>query len=203
MYDYGNQGGLPELADPQLFSKQFAGDESLFVVFYVNAIQNQAKSIEEGRAIFDDTECVRIIIPGDKNSIIDRPATVQDRGRFAKQYAMFKAGLKEDEQITGTRLDDWPFLTRAQIAEFRYLGLRTVEQLAECREDIVSRVPGLREIKSNAGQWLGKAKGAAEAAKTAKLIADQNSTIESLQRAVQEQAARIEKLVTMAGTVKA
>lgn len=187
---------LPDLADHNLFSRANAGDDTLFVVFYMGVIQNEGKTTEAGRPIFDDVECVRIMVPGDRNNVIDRPASPQDKARFAKQYAMFQQGRKEEDQVTGTRLTEWPFLTRGQCEEFRYLGLRTVEQLAEVRDDICGKVPGLNQLKRNAAIWLDKSKGAAEAAKTSKQIDDQNKKLAHLQSVIEEQAARIEKLLT-------
>lgn len=181
--------------DHNLFSRPNAGDESLFVVFYMGIIQNQARTETEGRAIFDDVECVRIIVPGDKNSILDRPASTQDKQRFARQYALFKQGAKEDEQVSGTRLTDWPFLSRAQGEELRYLGIKTVEQLASVRDDITSRVPGLVGLKQHASVWLAKASKSAEAAQFTKQLQDLTIQTESLQEVVRDQAARIEKLL--------
>lgn len=188
--------GLPDLADPNLFSRANAGDDSLFVVFYMGVIQNEAQTTEQGRPIFDDVESVRIMVPGDRNNVIDRPASPQDKARFAKQYALFQQGRKEDDQITGTRLSEWPFLTRGQCEEFRYLGLRTVEQLAEVNDAVCAKVPGLNQLKRNAAIWLDKSKGAAEAAKTAKEIDTQNKRLAHLQSVVDEQAARLEKLLS-------
>jgi len=182
--------------DPALFTKANAGDDSLFVVFYMGTMKNEDKSIEAGRPIIDDVECCRIIVPGDKNNVIDRPATASDKARFAKQYALFKQGMKEDDQSSGTRLTEWPFLSRGQCEEFRYLGIRTVEQLAEVRDDVVAKVPGLVNLKQHAAVWLGKTKNAAEAAKQAKLMSDQANRISTLEEVVRDQAARIEKLLT-------
>jgi len=184
-------GPTPEA---EAFQKPFAGDEQLFVVFFMDAIQNEGKSITEGRPIFDDVECLRIIVPGDRNNVVVRPASAQDKQRFAKQYGMFKQGMKEEDQITGTRLTDWPFLTRGQCEELRYVGVRTVEQLAEVRDDVALRFPGLVSLKKNAHAWLGKAKNSAEAAMQQKTLDDQKSRIDSLEHAVREQAAIIEKL---------
>lgn len=182
--------------DPNLFTRANAGDDSLFVVFYMGVTKNEGKSLDAGRPIFDDTEFCRIIVPGDKNNVIDRPATASDRRRFAKQYAMFKEGKKEEEQISGTHLTDWPHLSRAQCEEFKYLGIRTVEQLAEVRDDVVGRVPGMTTLKQIAQVWLARSKNTAEAAKQAKLMADQASRIDSLEQVVREQAARIERMLT-------
>lgn len=181
--------------DHNLFTRQNAGDETLFVVFYLGIIQNEARTVEEGRAIFDDVECIRIIVPGDKNSVVDRPASKQDKQRFAKQYALFQQGAKEDEQVSGTRLSDWPYLSRAQAEELRYLGIKTVEQLATVRDDITARVPGLVGLKQHAAVWLAKATKSAEAAQFTKQLQEAQSGLASLQEVVKEQAARIEQLL--------
>jgi hypothetical protein len=181
--------------DHNLFSRPNAGDETLFVVFYMGVISNEARSTAEGRAIFDDVECVRIIVPGDKNSIVDRPATTQDKQRFVRQYTLFKQGAKEDEQVSGTRLGDWPYLSRAQAEELRYLGIKTVEQLASVRDDITGRVPGLVALKQHAAVWLAKTGKSAEAAQFTKQLQDLTIQTESLQEVVRDQAARIEKLL--------
>lgn len=181
--------------DHNLFTRQNAGDETLFVVFYLGIIQNEARTVEEGRAIFDDVECIRIIVPGDKNSVVDRPASKQDKQRFAKQYALFQQGAKEDEQVSGTRLSDWPYLSRAQAEELRYLGIKTVEQLSTVRDDITARVPGLVGLKQHAAVWLAKATKSAEAAQFTKQLQEAQSGLASLQEVVKEQAARIEQLL--------
>jgi hypothetical protein len=141
-------------------------------------------------------ECVRIIVPGDKNSVIDRPAQSSDKQRFAKQYDLFKKGVSEDEQVSGTRLTEWPFLSRAQCEELRYLGIKTVEQLANVRDDITTKVPGLVGLKQHAGVWLAKASKSAESAVFTKQLQDQASELAQLQQVVREQASRIEQMLT-------
>lgn len=176
--------------DHTIFSRPDAGDESLVVFFYMGVMKNEAKSLDAGRHIFDDVEFCKIIIPGDKNNVIDRPASPQDKRRFSKQYGLFKEGVKEEDQISGTRLKEWPFLSRAQCEELNYLNIKTVEQLADVRDDIVSRVPGLVTLKRNAQTWLGKSKSAAEAAKITKQLDDQAREIETLKAAIREAGER-------------
>lgn len=180
--------------DPSMFTRPDAGDDHLFVMFYMGIIQNDARTTEEGRPIFDDVESVRIMVPGDKSNVIDRPASPHDKARFAKQYAIFKAGRSEEEQLSGTRLADWPFLSRAQVEELKYLGIRTVEQLSEVGDNACGKVAGLTTLKNNAKVWLGRAKGAAEAAKTTKVLEEQANRIETLNKVIEDQAQRLEKL---------
>ena len=127
--------------------------------------------------------------------MIDRPATDQDKRRFQKAYAQFKEGKRDEEQLTGTRLADWPPMSRAQVEEFRYLNIRTVEQLADVKDEVVSRVPGMRELKTIAKHWLGQSKSAAEAAKQAQKERAAESRIAELETAVKDQADRIERLL--------
>src|SRR6266481_6333615 len=48
-----------------------------------------------GRPIFDEVEHIRIIAPGGKDNINDRPVTLADKRRFPRQYAAFKAGQSQ------------------------------------------------------------------------------------------------------------
>jgi hypothetical protein len=178
--------------DHNVFHRPDGGDDQLIAIFYMGVIHNDAKTEEAGRHIFDDVECVRIIIPGDKNNVIDRPAQASDKRRFAKQYAAFKEGRKEDEQISGTRLREWPFLSRAQCEELNAMGIKTVEQLAELRDDVATKVPGMVSMKRNAATWLGKSKSAAESAKITKLIEDQAAELATLKQVIKEMGQREE-----------
>src|SRR5215471_10261548 len=164
-----------------------AGDDRLFVIFYMGILRDEQRSVEEGRPIFNDVEHVRIMIPGDKLNIIDRPARDSDRTRFAKQYMAFRQGHAEEEQISGTRLTEWPLLSRGQCEELRYLNVRTVEQLATLRDDLLAKVPGLTSLKHHAQAWLDKAKDAAATAKMAQALEERDNRIENLELVVREQ----------------
>lgn len=194
--DYSMAQGAPlaEMPDPDLFRKPDAGDEQLFVVFYMGVMVDQDASSKAGRLIARDTEFVRIMIPGDKNNINDRPASEHDKKRFTKQYEKFRAGMKEEDQLVGTRLRDWPACSRAQVAELEYLGVKTVEQLAELRDDVVSRVPGTRDLKEIAKGWLGRAKSTAEAAQAVAEKKALTNRISELETAIKEQGKIITQL---------
>jgi len=166
--------------------KPGAGDEKLLVVFHWDIVKDDNRSIEEGRPIYTDTEFVRIFVPGDKTNVIDRPVRPGDRVRFPKQYAAFKAGGDEDAQLDGTPLKDWPMIGRAQLAELHYFGIRSVEQLADVRDDVCGKIPGLTTLKQTAGVWLQKAKSTAEAAKIARQLDEFKTGNEALQKTVSE-----------------
>ncbi len=72
--------------------------------------------------------------------------------------------------------------------------MRTVEHLAEARDDICAKVPGLNQLKATAQAWLAKAKTGAEAAIQAKQHADMQNQIDTQARALRDQGELIEKL---------
>ena len=195
-YSTAQGGPLGEVPDLNLFDprRPDAGDESLFVKFYMGMTVDHEASKQAGRLIARDEEYVRIQIPGDKNNINDRPASEHDKRRFYKQYERFKAGMKDEEQIVGTRLRDWPSASRGQVAELEYLGVKTVEQLSELRDDVVSRMPGTRDLKEIAKAWLGRAKSTAEAAQAIAKEKALQMRIEELQEAIKEQGKIIVQL---------
>lgn len=181
--------------NPDDFTRTNAGDDKLLVFFYMNIMADDAKTEEEGRPIYRDTEFIKIFTPGDKNNVIDRPIRPQDKQRFAKQYMAFKAGGGEDEQLVGTRLTDWPLIGRAQAQELAHLGIKTVEQVADARDDIVLKVPGLQHLKTTAQAWIGKAKQGADAAKIAKRMEDLEAQLNAQKEAVRDLMAQNKMLM--------
>jgi len=188
--------GVFEL-DPALFQRPDAGDEHLLVVFYMGTLKNEERTIEEGRLIVDDVECVRIIIPGDKNNIIDRPASKADKARFAQRYAAFKQGKEGDEQLSGTRLTDWPFLSRGQVEMLHFIGVKTVEQLANVSDN--TNFTGLQQLKTHAKSWLATAKDSALASQQADVMNKQANRIEELEKALADQGAQLKALMNQQG----
>ena len=92
-----------ELAEAQVIKQgnnlhvQHGTDSGLYVEFYIEAVQDEEKSKEEGRPIFKDVEMISIRILGDKNTHMVRPIDYKgshtvpsDDVRFAAAYAQFK-----------------------------------------------------------------------------------------------------------------
>lgn len=134
-----------------------ADDKKLSVLFYSSFIKNDGKSEAEGRPIMDDVPFVRIMTPGDRMNIIDRPVRPTDKLRFAMQWNRFKA---LEEQIgDGTPLAQWPIISRGQAEELKYFGFMTVEQVAEANDGI--NYMGLQDLKKKAKSFIELAKGGA------------------------------------------
>ncbi len=67
--------------------------------------------------------------PGNKDTVIDDPASAHYKERFAEHFRRYEA-RESQEHIEGTILEEWAGITRSQCEEMKFLNIRTVEQLA-------------------------------------------------------------------------
>jgi hypothetical protein len=170
--------------DYSLFQRQGAGDDKLLVVFRDHYSPDHDASDREGRPMFKDAVYIKIITPGDRDNIIDREMRPEDKFRFPRQYAAFQAGQAEIGD--GTRLEEWPQISRSQVEELRYMHIRTVEQLANLKDDIMSKATGLRGLSERAKLFLEAAAGAAPALALKAELEKRDEQIAALQNSVAE-----------------
>jgi hypothetical protein len=131
-------------------------DKECYVEFRLEAVHMVGDSEKEGRPIFKDFPFIRIMFPGDKTKVVDRPVTDADKQRFPQQYAAFE---RQGEQVqSGTPITEWPFLTKSQALEMKGIGIHTVEQLAGVADHNLTWF-GAREYREKAKAWLEAAKG--------------------------------------------
>jgi len=169
----------------QAFSEnQYSQQERLFVQFYIHPKQSSSKTLEAGRPIFEDTAYVRIITPGDKDNIIERPARLEDKRRFAQQYAAFKEG--KEMQQTGTPLKMWPILSPAQVAELAYFKVFTVEQLSEISDVNLMGFMGGQTLKQKAAAFIEAAKSTAPLVAMQVELKSRDDTIAVMQQQIAE-----------------
>lgn len=181
------------------FTQPRKGDERLAVRFFKKAKQHAAKSEEAGRPIFEEVEYIHVMVPGDRNHIITRPVTVMDKARFSQQYEHWKRTASNDG-ITGTPLEAWGVLSLAQVEEFRYFGIRTVEDMAQLRDDVCQKMPGAVTLKQRAEAFLAAAKEAEPVRKVQAELAKRDQDIDALRKALDDQARIIEELRTGAAS---
>ena len=113
----------------------YGDDSGLFVEFYWREVKNEAKSLAEGRPIFESKEYIKIMAAGDKTKNWDRPVQKTSNGtapsdldRFPRQWAMFQ---RQEVQVTeGTPVTEWPQITRADAAMLKSMNIHTIETLA-------------------------------------------------------------------------
>jgi hypothetical protein len=168
-------------------NQQADADKKLFVIFYKDAIKNEFKSTEAGRPIFDELDLVKIMTPGSRDTFVG-DATEQYQKRFPDQWARYKAG--QDQSMSGTPLNVLPWLSIAQIAEFKAMSCHTVEQLVSIPDNVSQKFMGYHGIKQRAQQYLDAAKDSApllkmeaELQKRDEQIAELKATVDAMMAA--------------------
>jgi hypothetical protein len=164
---------------------QSNGDEFLAVRFYMDAKLNTQKTENEGRPIYDDVPWIEIMQPGNKNTVIIRPANEMDIKRFPTHWRLWKERTSDAEIISGTPLSEWPGVTRGQVEELSFFNIKTVEQLANMADSNTGAMMGLVTLKQKAQKYLTVAKEAS----TADALEAANRRIDELMALVQGKVA--------------
>lgn len=173
------------------FTSQSDADKRLLVQFNYHPHLDQAASTAEGRPIYKDRVYVLILVPGDKDSIVHRPAYETDFRRFPEQYKAFKN--KDSEAIVGTPLKLVPsWLTASQVRELEYFNVRTVEHLATVNDNLAPNFHGLQALKRQAQEFVRAAKEAAPMAEMQSVLKERDNQIEALQNQLKDLATRME-----------
>lgn len=180
--------------DVELFTKERKGDERLAVRFFRKAVRDEPKSMAEGRAIFTETEHIQIMVPGDRDNIIIRPAGEGDKRRFHEQYRDWRENDRA-EQVVGTPLEMWGRLSLSQTEEFRYIGVRTVEQLAELNDAACLRMPGAVELKRKAAAFLAAQADEAPMRKLQAELETRDERISAQDETIAAMKTQIERLI--------
>jgi len=179
-----DQEGFSDVA----FSEQGTapGDERLLVRFFLKPRENPAKSKEAGRPIFEDREYLSIMVPGNKDSIIERPVSELDIRRFPRHYKAFQEN--REQTVEGTPLSSWPGITRAQVEELKFLNISTVEQLAGIADVHAQNFMGIQRLKTRAKLFMESAGDNAINEKTAAALEEKDARIAALEVQMAEMA---------------
>lgn len=177
--------------EPNDFAKpdetRFSADSKLYVEFYRKPVLQPGKSREAGRAVYEEVDYVRIHVPGDKSSVIERPVSQQDQFRFADRYAKWKAG--QEEAVTGTPLSALPGMSPSKVEEYKFFKIITVEQLAEANDNLGGKFMSFQQDKQRAKAFME--------------VAANNAPIEKMNEELQKRDAEIENLRTMVEALQA
>lgn len=115
--------------------------------------ENKEKSLQAGRAIFDEIPSISIQYPGGDETV--RKIEPQDVADYPELYAAFKAG--SEVVVSGTPLAEWPLMNGSTLRELQHLGFKTVEQLAEAHDEIKRRLGPTGKFIKMAKDWLDAA----------------------------------------------
>jgi hypothetical protein len=125
-------------------------------LFRMEAKQNKAKTITEGRPIFDQVPFVTIISPGDNKNVPDTKVLDEHRQRWPRQWEAFEKGL--EQPVSGTPINQWPVLNNAQVAELKALNIYTIEEVASLSDGGTQQIVGLMTLKQQAIAHLATSK---------------------------------------------
>lgn len=95
--------------------------------FYDKAVKT-SKVAENGMPIFEDVTYIEIRIKDNSTEVFNQPATEEKIRRFPREYALYK--LAKEKKKDGTPLEQFAFLTVAEIETCQSRGIFTVEDLA-------------------------------------------------------------------------
>lgn len=190
-YEYTEDYHKAEIT-PGYTDARYAGDSSLWVQFGLEPMPDDEASAKEGRPIFKEVEHIKIMQPGNKESIILRPVTDLDRGRFRKQYENWKSG--HEDLIEGTPLEQWPAVTRAQVEELKHFNVRTVEQLADISDAHAQKFMGINSLRRLAQEYINKGKEGALSTQMIEALKAKDNQIAALQEALNGLQAQVAEL---------
>lgn len=142
------------------FVRSWAGGEaappgSVRPHFYMEPVQDELATAREGRPIFVQKERVEIYLPGNPYTTPVHNVTDEHRQRWPREYEQFRQGI--EQTADGTPIEEWPILNRAQVAELRAIGIRTIEEIAVLSDTACQRAMGLAALRTKAKAYLDDA----------------------------------------------
>jgi hypothetical protein len=120
------------------------------VRFFNSYNENKEKSLQAGRAIFDEIPSISIQYPGGDETV--RKIEPQDVQDYPELYAAFKAG--SEVVVSGTPLAEWPLMNGSTLRELQHLGFKTVEQLADAHDELKRKLGPTGRFIKMAKDWL-------------------------------------------------
>ena len=145
-------------------------DANLYVEFYSKPVKQEFESEQAGRPIFKDVIYVKIFTPSDQLTVIDTIAREDHKARFPVQWSRFMNKHSQDQQVVGTPVTEWPFLSAAQAEELKALKFFTVEMIASANDQQIQRIGMVSgtsgyTLRDKAKAFLNLAQDSAEEAK--------------------------------------
>lgn len=130
-----------EYAMFQQVLNQKDSEKNVAARFYDKAVKTNEVA-ENGLPVFKNVTYIEIRLKDNSTDVYNQPATAEKIRRFPKEYALYQLSKKQAEN--GTPLEQFAFLTAAEIATCKSRGVFTVEALAELDFDKVQSL-GLQD----------------------------------------------------------
>lgn len=168
---------------------EYVSDQGVNVEFYRDSVPSAYQSEAAGHPVFVEKDFVRIMIPGSQNTIIESPVEDYHKRRFPIQWAKFQS-VGGGGEMSGWKLESWPAINTAQVKTLKYMGIHTVEQLAEISDTAAQQVGhGTMELRTRAKAAVAAAQGNAVLEAQAMENKRLNDELENLKAVVAQFAA--------------
>jgi hypothetical protein len=163
------------------------------VLFYNRPVSAPSKSTAAGRPVYEEKVYVRIQEPGDRTTVVDRPATDADKRDYALQWAQFQ---QNKEQIPeGTPIDLLYPEHPAVAATLRANGVHTIEQCADLSGNAIDNIGmGCQRYVNDAQKYMKLSERGVKATEFRREIEDRDSKIRVLQQQVEQLSAEVNRL---------
>lgn len=159
--------------------------------FYDKAVKTD-KVAANGMPIFKNVTYVEIRLKDNSTEVFNQPATEEKIKRFPREYALYK--MAKEKIKDGTPLEQFAFLTAAEIETCKSRGLFTVEDLAALSKEKVQFL-GLENEHNLAQKFVENAQNnkmvaqmAAKEKEYQRQIADLEDKVRNLQQALQKRS---------------
>ena len=186
---------IPELDDQDPNNPGIAqslNQEGLVVTFHPQRVRNEFQSKAQNEPVYDNVDFVKILIPGNTKDLIDRPVQDADKERFPREW--FNYVNRHEQQMAGTKLEDWGYLNDDRVGSFKALNVFTVEQLIHIPDVHLFRFgPDIRDIQGKAREFIAN-KAAGPTDTELQLIA-QNEQLQQENAQLNERFDRLEQMM--------
>jgi hypothetical protein len=144
-----------------------------------------------GIPVYSDVAFVQITM--DATTTVDRKARDADFERFPEQYAHFLKTQVGYEPIENeVPLEMWPMCTPADVQNLRARGVRTVEQLAKAKPELVKIMPpSVVSLVGSAKNYLTMAGSAAKTTALADKLINENNVLKEENAMLKAQIANL------------
>lgn len=153
MSDFHNSIYGAAVATHEMAEGVRSSEAGLTATFYARPIQDVARSEVEGRPVFVEHDYIKVLIPHDNKTVVDREVNDNDKQRWPKGWQAYQDG--RTGEIVGTPLNEWNFLTATQRMELQAQGIQSVEELANMADGHMGKLgPNGRQICERARQFI-------------------------------------------------
>lgn len=162
------------------------GEAGIYAEFYVEAVEQPVESAKQGRKVYKDEDWVKLHF-ADGKTVLPKRVDEDIRIRWKPEYEAWLD--KREAPIEGTPLDQWPQVSPAEIRALYDINVRSVEELTQISEQIVSMVPGGTKLQQKANAWLQSAASHGQVAEQMREMQEQIAALQKDNEMLASQAA--------------